>query len=99
MGSAHSPVQTIGGTEATSFEDSAFDHLVGYTVAEVERELIVRTLNHLEGNRTRAAVVLGISVRCLRDKIHEFKAQGILVPEPHPSRPPNRTAAGLGRAQ
>jgi hypothetical protein len=28
---------------------------------------------------------LGISVRCLRDKIREFKRQGLIVPEPHSS--------------
>ena len=72
------------GDHGTSFEASILEQLVGHTVAEIERALILKTLNHFEGNRTRSSVALGISVRCLRDKIHQFKAQGIDVPEPHP---------------
>src|SRR6202012_2656688 len=37
--------------------------LVGRTVAEVERDLILETLKHCLGNRTHAANVLGISIR------------------------------------
>ena len=56
--------------------------LVGHTVAEVERELILSSLSHYCGNRTWAAHVLGISVRTLRNKINEYAAQGIAVPAP-----------------
>jgi two-component system, response regulator FlrC len=59
--------------------------LVGHTVEEVERELILNSLAHYSGNRTWAANVLGISVRTLRNKINEYAAQGIAVPAP--SRP------------
>jgi two-component system, response regulator FlrC len=54
--------------------------LVGHTVEEVERELILGSLAHYCGNRTWAAHVLGISVRTLRNKIKEYAAQGIAVP-------------------
>jgi DNA-binding NtrC family response regulator len=43
--------------------------LVGQTVEEVERELILCSLSHYHGNRTYAARVLGISVRTMRNKI------------------------------
>jgi two-component system, response regulator FlrC len=56
--------------------------LVGHTVEEVERELIVCTLYHYCGNRTCAAKVLGVSVRTLRNKINNYTAQGISVPAP-----------------
>ena len=72
------------GDHGTSFEASILEQLVGHTVAEIERELILKTLNYFEGNRTRASVALGISVRCLRDKIHQFRAQGIDIPQSHP---------------
>jgi len=49
--------------------------LVGFTMAELERALILQTLAHYQGNRTRAADVLGISVRTLRNKINEYAAQ------------------------
>jgi len=55
--------------------------LVGRTVADVERELILETLKHCLGNRTRAASVLGISIRTLRNKLNEYAAAGVAVPE------------------
>ena len=42
--------------------------LVGRTVADVERDLILETLKHCLGNRTHAANILGISIRTLRNK-------------------------------
>lgn len=56
--------------------------LIGATVGEVERELVLHTLARCDGNRTRAARVLGLSVRTLRNKIREYSASGIDVP-PH----------------
>ena len=47
----------------------------GTTVAEIEKELIMRTLEHCNQNRTRAAKMLGISVRTLRNKIKEYQEQ------------------------
>ena len=57
-------------------------HLVGHTVDEIECELIVFTLASHCGCRTRAANVLGISIRTLRNKIHEYESVGIAVPSP-----------------
>ena len=56
--------------------------LVGRTVAEVERDLILETLKHCLGNRTHAANVLGISIRTLRNKLNEYAADGMPVPPP-----------------
>ena len=47
----------------------------GMTVAEVEKRLIMRTLAHCGDNRTRAAAMLGISVRTLRNKLKEYGMQ------------------------
>lgn len=54
--------------------------LIGSTVDEVERELVLQTLARCDGNRTRAARVLGVSVRTLRNKIRLYTAGGIEVP-------------------
>jgi DNA-binding NtrC family response regulator len=54
--------------------------LVGATVEEVERELMLQTLARCEGNRTHAARVLGVSVRTMRNKIKQYSADGIDVP-------------------
>ena len=57
--------------------------LIGATVGEVERELVLQTLARCDGNRTRAARVLGLSVRTLRNKIRLYAASGIDVPAYH----------------
>ncbi|MGB3445095.1 MAG: sigma-54 dependent transcriptional regulator [Xanthobacteraceae bacterium] len=59
--------------------------LVGRTVADVERDLILETLKHCLGNRTHAANILGISIRTLRNKLNEYADGGLPI-----------TPAGLG---
>ena len=57
--------------------------LIGSTVEEIERELVLQTLARCDGNRTRAARVLGLSVRTMRNKIRQYSADGIDVPVHH----------------
>ncbi len=54
--------------------------LIGRTVSEVEKELIIGTLSHCLGNRTHAANILGISIRTLRNKLREYSDAGINIP-------------------
>ncbi|QQP88859.1 sigma-54-dependent Fis family transcriptional regulator [Skermanella sp. TT6] len=56
--------------------------LVGRTVADVERDLIIDTLHHCLGNRTHAATILGISIRTLRNKLKQYSEEGVAVPPP-----------------
>ena len=56
--------------------------LVGRTVADVERDLILETLKHCLGNRTHASNILGISIRTLRNKLNEYAADGVPIPPP-----------------
>ncbi|WP_417826137.1 sigma-54-dependent transcriptional regulator [Thalassospira povalilytica] len=56
--------------------------LVGRTVADVERDLIIDTLKHCFGNRTHAANILGISIRTLRNKLRQYTDEGLAVPAP-----------------
>ena len=44
----------------------------GKTLKELEKTLIYDTLNRVEGNKTKAAKILGISVRTLWNKVHEY---------------------------
>ena len=48
---------------------------VGTTVRQMEEILIHRTLDEVNGNRTRAAELLGISIRTLRNKLNEYAAR------------------------
>jgi DNA-binding NtrC family response regulator len=45
---------------------------VGSTIHQAERELILKTLEAQVGNRTKAAEILGISTRTLRNKLREY---------------------------
>ena len=55
---------------------------VGQTVAEMEQQLILDTLQHCLGNRTHAANILGISIRTLRNKLNEYADVGVPIPPP-----------------
>jgi DNA-binding NtrC family response regulator len=44
-------------------------------VDEAERRLIVLTLEHTGGNKTRAAEMLGISLKTLHNKLNRFRAE------------------------
>jgi two-component system, response regulator FlrC len=67
---------------ATMAAEAVTRALVGRTVADVERDLILETLKHCLGNRTHAANILGISIRTLRNKLNEYADDGIPIPPP-----------------
>jgi two-component system response regulator FlrC len=60
--------------------------LVGRTVSDVEREMILDTLDHVLGNRTHAANILGISIRTLRNKLNQYADEGTFIPAPGEQR-------------
>ena len=55
-------------------------------VADVERDLILDTLDNCLGNRTHAAKILGISIRTLRNKLNQYTDEGVPVPSPGEAR-------------
>lgn len=59
---------------------AAVEELVGRTVDEVERALILQTLDRCHGNRTMAAAMLGISVRTIRNKLRSFLSEDFTQP-------------------
>ena len=73
-------------TRAAQTAEAATRGLVGRTVSDVERDLILDTLDHCLGNRTHAARILGISIRTLRNKLSEYLAAGVPVAEPGSAR-------------
>jgi len=48
---------------------------IGTTVEEAEKGLILRTLEHTRNNKTRAAEILGISLKTLHNKLKEYGAK------------------------
>ena len=47
-------------------------------LSELEREAILKALEMCKGNKTRAAELLGITVRTLRNKLKQYEKEGLL---------------------
>ncbi|HET6647994.1 MAG TPA: sigma-54 dependent transcriptional regulator [Pyrinomonadaceae bacterium] len=52
---------------------------VGTPLEEIERQMIMRTLQKTKNNKTRAAVLLGISLKTLHNKLNLYRERGLLV--------------------
>jgi DNA-binding NtrC family response regulator len=52
--------------------EGQFEFTPGITIAAAEKELILKTLAHCSQNRTKAAELLDISIRTLRNKLNEY---------------------------
>lgn len=77
---APDPAGVSGAGKGTVKNTGAVENLIGRTIADVEREMILNTLDHCLGNRTHAANILGISIRTLRNKLNEYKDAGVNIP-------------------
>ncbi|MGH1351341.1 MAG: sigma-54-dependent transcriptional regulator [Methyloligellaceae bacterium] len=86
MGGAIAGGQISPAERAAQTAETISQTLVGKTVAEVERDLILETLGHCLGNRTHAANILGISIRTLRNKLKQYSDEGVDVPAPKEMR-------------
>lgn len=54
-------------------EDTTFPFMPTVSLKEMEKKAIFHALDQTDGNRTHAAEILGISVRTLRNKLHEYR--------------------------
>ena len=81
VGAGHAPLPQNASVQNAVFSAAAVTRsLVGRTVSDVERDLILDTLDHCLGNRTHAANILGISIRTLRNKLKEYSDSGLSIP-------------------
>ena len=53
---------------------------IGRSIRDVERELIMRTLEHLNGDKRAAAETLGISLNTLYNRLNAYEAAGVAAP-------------------
>lgn len=69
------PLLTPEDMVITGYEVSqnAYEFGPGMTLAQAEKILILKTLEFTNFNRTKAAELLDISIRTLRNKLHEYK--------------------------
>jgi DNA-binding NtrC family response regulator len=69
-----SPAFGSGATHVTPSDANSVRVGVGTTVGEAERLLILKTLESTNNNKTRAAEILGISLKTLHNKLKEYGA-------------------------
>jgi DNA-binding NtrC family response regulator len=65
----------MGSADTENQSTSTIAIQAGMTVREMEKKLITKTLQDVDDNRTRAAELLGISIRTLRNKLKEYKQE------------------------
>jgi DNA-binding NtrC family response regulator len=67
---------------------------VGQSLADIEHEMIIKTMQATRGNRTRAAKMLGISVRTLYTKLLKIESEAApaMAPAPAPVEAHQRSA-------
>jgi DNA-binding NtrC family response regulator len=58
---------------------------IGRSIRDVERELIMRTLEHLNGDKRAAAETLGISLNTLYNRLNAYEAAGMAAPPAPPA--------------
>ncbi len=70
----------LKGRKGESGKEKGAEISPGTTVKEMEKALILKTLEEVKGNRTKAAALLGITTRTLRNKLAEYRAEGESFP-------------------
>ena len=68
------PVASESTAEERRLEERTISVEVGTTVNEAERQLIIKTLQSTQNNKTKAAEILGISSKTLQNKLKEYSA-------------------------
>jgi DNA-binding NtrC family response regulator len=66
-----------GGLKISAGDGDGIRMDVGTTVEEAEKMLILKTLAATNNNKTRAAEILGISLKTLHNKLKEYGASGV----------------------
>ncbi len=92
-----SPLELPTWSALSAIDQACVAHLIGHPLAVIKREFILQTLRFNQGNRTRAAGMLGISLRSLRDKLRTYRNQGENVPESGSSFPESPMKQSIAR--
>ncbi len=70
---------------------------VGTPIDEVERQMILRTLQKTDNNKTRAAELLQVSLKTLHNKLRHYREHGLLDERQEPPRPARTNVTPLSR--
>ncbi len=71
-----------GPVSTASTDPNELSLRVGTTVKQAEKALILKTLDHTKGNKTRAARILEVSLKTLHNKVKEYNADSESAEEP-----------------
>jgi DNA-binding NtrC family response regulator len=63
--------------DATVAEPASLRIVVGTSLADAERRMIAATLRKCNGNKTRAAALLGVSLKTLYNRLNAYRAEGV----------------------
>ncbi len=91
----HVAPEHLTALEPVAVSGAGLDVGNGGTMRDMEQSLILQTLQNVQGNRTRASARLGISLRTLRNKLAEYRKQGITVPPYDPGGSSRAKGASL----
>ena len=69
IGTADLTPEVRGGVSPTS----GFEVSFGMSLDEIEREVILKTMDFAEGNKVRAAGILGVSVKTLYNRLEQYQ--------------------------
>jgi transcriptional regulator with PAS, ATPase and Fis domain len=72
---ASAGARPVASADAPVHDESAVVIPVGTTLDDAERDLLLRTLARYDGNKTRAADVLGITPKTLRSKLARYEGR------------------------
>ena len=72
----HLPAEIAG---AQTGRGNPFVALVGMSIHDIEREMILKTLEETGNNKTAAAKILGLTARTLHNKLKLYREQGIIA--------------------
>ena len=84
------------GSSSESAEIRALRIPVGTNLADVERWMIYATLKKCGGNKTRAAALLGVSLKTLYNRLNAYRAQGVVMDAGLPVDEPARVTGMHG---
>lgn len=71
--------ESVGGERNLAPVPVALRIPVGTNLADVERWMIFATLQKCGGNKTRAAALLGVSLKTLYNRLNAYRAQGLAM--------------------
>jgi DNA-binding NtrC family response regulator len=71
---ADRPASTARPAPAAITTDDAVRHLIGLPLDEIVRRLILTTIDHCQGNKTKAARMLGVGTKTLYRKLESYDA-------------------------